>query len=126
MSNISDAGGAGSAIHVDALKAWTEAKPNNAIPRMQFGDQYTAAASTRWLTSASYLNFQSFTVGYTLPKNWLSALGISRLRVYASGENLCFWSARRGLDPRYSYSENASVDVYSPVRTVMGGLQLSF
>ena len=93
---------------------------------MQFGDQYTAAASTRWLTSASYLNFQSFTVGYTLPKNWLSALGISRLRVYASGENLCFWSARRGLDPRYSYSENASVDVYSPVRTVMGGLQLSF
>ena len=126
MSNIADAGGAGSAIHVDALNAWTETNPNNDIPRMQYGDQYTAGASTRWLTSASYLNFQSFTVGYTLPKKWLSTLGVSKLRVYASGENLCFWSARKGLDPRYSYSENASVNVYSPVRTVMGGLQLTF
>ena len=27
MSNIADAGGAGSAIHVDALKAWTETNP---------------------------------------------------------------------------------------------------
>lgn len=126
MSNIADAGGAGSAIHVDALKAWTETNPNNDIPRMQYGDQYTAGASTRWLTSASYLNFQSFTIGYTLPKKWLSTLGVSKLRVYASGENLCFWSARKGLDPRYSYSENASVNVYSPVRTVMGGLQLTF
>lgn len=126
MSNIADAGGAGSAIHVDALKAWTETNPNNDIPRMQYQDQYTAAASTRWLTSASYLNFQSFTVGYTLPKKWLSTLGISKLRVYASGENLCFWSARRGLDPRYSYSATASMNVYSPVRTVMGGLQLTF
>ena len=126
MSNIADAGGAGSAIHVDALKAWTETNPNNDIPRMQYGDQYTAGSSSRWLTSASYLNFQSFTVGYTLPKKWLSTLGVSKLRVYASGENLCFWSARKGLDPRYSYSENASVNVYSPVRTVMGGLQLTF
>ena len=126
MSNIADAGGAGSAIHVDALKAWTETNPNNDIPRMQYGDQYTAGTSNRWLTSASYLNFQSFTVGYTLPKKWLSDLGIEKLRVYASGENLCFWSARKGLDPRYSYSESASVNVYSPVRTVMGGLQLTF
>ena len=126
MSNIADAGDAGSAIHVDALKAWTETNPNNDIPRMQYGDQYTAGASTRWLTSASYLNFQSFTIGYTLPKKWLSTLGVGKLRVYASGENLCFWSARKGLDPRYSYSENASVNVYSPVRTVMGGLQLTF
>lgn len=126
MSNIADAGDAGRAIHVDALKAWTETNPNNDIPRMQYGDQYTAGASTRWLTSASYLNFQSFTIGYTLPKKWLSTLGVGKLRVYASGENLCFWSARKGLDPRYSYSENASVNVYSPVRTVMGGLQLTF
>lgn len=126
MSNIADAGGAGSAIHKDVLKAWSPNNISSNIPRMQYGDQYTAAASNRWLTSASYLNFQSFTVGYTLPKKVLTNLGLSKLRVYATGENLCFWSARKGLDPRYSYSSSESINVYSPVRTIMGGIQLTF
>ena len=126
MSNISGAGSAGNAIHVDALKAWTPNNTQSDIPRMQYMDQYTTARSNRFMTSASYLNFQSFTVGYTLPKKWISRLGIENLRVYASGENLCFWSARKGLDPRYSYNENTQVNVYSPVRTIMGGLQLTF
>lgn len=126
MSNIADAGGAGSAIHKDVLKAWSPNNVSSNIPRMQYGDQYTAAASNRWLTSASYLNFQSFTVGYTLPKKVLTSLGLSKLRVYATGENLCFWSARKGLDPRYSYSSSESINVYSPVRTIMGGIQLTF
>lgn len=126
MSNNASAGDAGYAVHVDILKSWTPNNTASNIPRYQYGDQYTAASSNRWLTSASYLNFQSFTVGYTLPKKWLTNLGISNLRVYASGENLIFWSARKGLDPRYSYGSTASVNVYSPVRTIMGGLQLSF
>lgn len=126
MSNIAAASDAGSAIHVDALKAWSPNNTSSNIPRMQYADPYTAAASNRWLTSASYLNFQSFTVGYTLPKSLVSSLGLSKLRVYATGENLCFWSARKGLDPRYSYSANESINVYSPVRTIMGGIQLTF
>ena len=95
------------------------------IPRWQYADDYTAYGD-RFLTNASYLNFQSFTVGYTLPKKLTKNFGVSSLRVYAAGENLCFWSKRKGLDPRYSYDGNESVSVYSPVRTIMGGIQLSF
>lgn len=126
MSNIATSGDAGHAIHVDVLKSWSPNNTSSSIPRYQYNDQYTAAGSNRWLTSARYLNFQSFTVGYTLPKRIVSSLGISRLRIYATGENLCFWSARRGLDPRYSFTANESINVYSPVRTVMGGVQLTF
>lgn len=126
MGNIASASGAGNAIHVDALKAWTPNNTSSSIPRMQYGDQYTSATSNRWLTSAKYLNFQSFTIGYTLPNSLTAKMNLRKLRVYASGENLCFWSARKGLDPRYSYSSSASVNVYSPVRTIMGGLQLTF
>lgn len=126
MGNISSANSAGSAIHVDALKAWTPNNTQSNLPRMQYMDQFTTARSDRFLTDASYLNFQSFSVGYTFPKKLLKSLGLSKLRVYASGENLCFWSARKGLDPRYSYSETASMNVYSPVRTIMGGLQVTF
>ncbi len=126
MGNIGSAGDAGYAMHVDVLKAWTTENTSSNIPRMQYGDSYTASTSSRWLTSARYLNFQSFTVGYTLPEKWLKSWGVSKIRLYATGENLCFWSARKGLDPRYAYGSTAYNNVYSPVRTVMGGIQLTF
>ena len=81
---------------------------------------------SRWLTSARYLNFQSFSVGYTLPQRVVARLGLNKLRIYATGENLYFWSARKGLDPRYAYDETEALTVYSPMRTIMGGIQLSF
>lgn len=118
------AANAGSTFHVDYAKAWTPNNTSSNIPRWQYGDQYSAAASDRFLTSASYLNLQSFTVGYTFPKNLIKE--VSQLRIYAAGENLIFWSARKGLDPRYSYSANTSVNVYSPVRNISGGIQIIF
>ena len=126
MGNIAGSGDAGSAIHKDILKSWSPNNTSSNIPRSMYMDQYTTATSDRFMTNASYLNFQSFTVGYTFPKEWLKSLNINKLRLYVSGENLCFWSARKGLDPRYSYSSSESLNVYSPVRTVMGGLQVSF
>ena len=126
MGNISGSGDAGSAIHADILKSWSPNNTSSNIPRSMYMDQYTTATSDRFMTDASYLNFQSFTVGYTFPKKWLQNMGINKLRLYASGENLCFWSARKGLDPRYSFSSTESLNVYSPVRTIMGGIQVSF
>ncbi len=123
MSPCSDAGDAGSTFHKDWVKSWSPNNSGTTLPRWQYADQYTTASSDRFLTDASYLNFQSFTVGYTLPK---FTKAISKLRVYASGENLWFWSARKGLDPRYSYTGNTTVAVYSPVRTITGGVQITF
>ena len=64
-------------------------------------------------------------VGY-LPEKVVNYLGASKIRIYVMGENLKFWSARKGLDPRYDYAENTLVTVYSPVRTISGGFQLTF
>ncbi|MBQ3623785.1 MAG: TonB-dependent receptor [Prevotella sp.] len=126
MSPPTDASNAGRNYHKDWVKAWTPNNTDSDIPRWQFGDQYSAASSDRWLTNASYLNFQSFNVGYTLPKNLTNRIKISTIRIYCAGENLIFWSARKGLDPRYSFDGNTSVNVYSPVRTISGGIQLTF
>ena len=82
--------------------------------------------STRFLTSARYLNFQSFSLGYTLPKELTTKAYINKARVYVQGQNLCFWSVRKGFDPRYSFGSTADTNVYSPVRTISGGIQLTF
>ncbi len=126
MSNWVTLSDAGSAFHKDLLASWTPSNINSSIPRFQYADQYTTASSDRWLTSASYLNFQSFSVGYTLPKNIVSKIGLSKIRVYATGENLCFWSKRKGLDPRYDYGATEALTPYSLMRTIMGGIQVSF
>ena len=124
MTPSTTASDAGYNIHKDYAKSWTPNNTTSNIPRWQYGDQYTTGMSDRFLTSASYLNFQSFTVGYTLPKNLIKNIGI--IRVFVAVENLCFWSARKGLDPRYSYDGNESVSVYSHVRNISGGVQFTF
>lgn len=120
--------GKGYTYSKDILKAWSPNNTSSTIPRFQYGDSYTNASSTRFLTSARYLNFQSFSVGYTLPAALTRKFQMSRLRVYVQGENLCFWSARKGLDPRYSFygGNSTGINSYAPVRTIMGGVQVSF
>lgn len=120
-------GSSGYTIHKDWAKSWTPNNTSSTIPRWQYGDQYTASASDRFYTNAGYLNFQSFTVGYTLPKSWLRNSPLGSVRVYAAGENLGFWSARKGLDPRYSFTAGASLAAYNQTtRNISGGIQVTF
>ncbi len=118
-----DGSNVGSNFHKDVFKAWSPNNTQSNIPRFQLGDKYTAYGSDRYLTNAGYLNFQSFTVGFTVPKVWKE---IQKIRVYVAGENLCFWSARKGFDPRYSFTGNATMGSYSPMRTISGGLEVTF
>lgn len=115
----------GHAIHKDVLKSWTPNNTSSNIPRWFYGDTYTSSLSDRFLTNAGYLNFQSFTVGYTLPKSILPTW-LSKVRIYCMGENLCFWSARKGLDPRFSFDGAGETGVYSPTRNISGGVQVTF
>ena len=113
-------------FHKDVLASYSATNLGSDIPRFQYNDDYTAMTSTRFLTSARYLNFQSFSLGYTLPKELTTKAYINKARVYVQGQNLCFWSVRKGFDPRYSFGSTADTNVYSPVRTISGGIQLTF
>ena len=116
----------GRAIHKDMYNAWTPENNTSDYPRFVYGDQYTAASSDRFLTSASYLSLQNVNVGYTFPSKWMSKIGVARLRIYVAGENLWYISARKGLDPRQSFTGGASAAYYSPIRTISGGVNLTF
>ena len=117
----------GENIHVDALKAWTAENPSNEIPRWVFGDTYSAGGSTRFLTKANYFNIENITVGYTLPSKWTSKIKMESLRIYATAQNVWYWSARQGFDPRQSSSNTTTnATYYSPMRTISGGVTVRF
>ena len=122
----SPSGSAGSNYHKDLLNAWTPENTGSNIPRFQLNDQYSAAASTRFLTNASFLNIQNINVGYTLPSRWTKKMAISSLRLYMSAENVFYWSKRKGFDPRQSYNETTNATYYSPMRTISGGVTFEF
>ena len=118
--------GSGSNYHKDILKAWSPENPDSNIPRWQYADQYPASQSDRFLVDASYLNFQNAQIGYTLPEHITRKFKVAKLRVYAACDNIIYWSYRQGLDPRFSLTGSTNNAVNSPVRTLSGGINITF
>ena len=116
----------GANFHKDVLKAWTEENSGSDIPRWLFNDTYAAASSDRFITDASYLNIENINMGYTFPVSLVAKAGLQSLRVYASCENVWYFSARRGFDPRGSFSGSPSTASFAPVRTASIGVTLKF
>lgn len=119
-------------FHKDLLNAWTETNTNTDIPRFMYGEDISQQASSRFLVSASYLSLQNINVGYTLPNKWVRKLGLSRVRIYGSADNICYWSKRKGFDPRGQMAiddydkSSTSYYAYSPVRSISGGINIQF
>ena len=123
----------GSAIHKDALKAWTAENPNTTIPRLDTDYSVGQSAVDTYLTSSDYLSLNNLTIGYNVPKRFMVKHGFQGLRVYVAGENLFILTARKGLDPRFSfgiggYSSDTGMATgnYSALRTLTAGVTLTF
>jgi TonB-linked SusC/RagA family outer membrane protein len=118
-------GSFGSALHKDALKSWMNPGDITDIPRLdQAYSTNLNATSSRWTTSASYLYLRSTTLNYAIPNKLTSKLSIKNARVYVSGENLYVFTARKGLDPTYSFAGTVS-NTYVPQRTITLGLNFA-
>lgn len=113
--------------HQDALDTWTPENPNAKYPKLDSQATYDLAAqsTTFGLVSSDYLSLNNVTVGYTFPAKWMKKLGITSLRVYAAGDNLAIITARKGLDPRRSFTA-AATGGYSTTRNISGGLKVVF
>ncbi len=113
--------------HKDMLKAWTPENKDTDVPRLRFSEKNSQyARSDRFLKNASYLNVQNLNIGYTLPTALTRKFNVEKIRVYFSGENLWYFSGRQGFDPRYSLTGVTNPELYSPIRTVSGGISLTF
>ena len=85
------------------LDNWNENNKGAKYPRLENGLNGASMPSTVsdfWLQNATYLRLKNLQIGYTFPKNWMSKLGVQKLRVYYSGQNiLTFTNFLKGWDP---------------------------
>jgi hypothetical protein len=114
------------AMTVKNLDSWDKKGDAGFFPRMkrevaQSGE--LAKTQTKYMQDASYLRVKSLALGYTLPQKLTGKVGLDRLRVYVTGENMFTFHHIEvsGIDPeRFD-------DVYYPFMKVMSlGLNLSF
>lgn len=127
----------GTALHKDVLQSWngvpegmSETSANridpNGLPALDFNRSTdNNAVSDRWLTSASYLVLKNLNFSYNLPKKWMNQWGISGLMLTAGIENLFTVTARKGLNPQYSFN-GGSDDTYVTARVYNFGLTVKF
>ncbi len=54
------------------------------------------------LEDGSFIRLNNLNIGYSLPKQFISKLGMSQFRIYVTGNNLYLWSKYSGYDPEVS------------------------
>lgn len=96
---------------------------NAGLPRLKWGssDSQTNIPSTFWLYNASYLKLKNVQIGYSFSKQLAGKIGLSRLRVFLTGENLLMITKYPGLDPEVGINLS-----YPTMKQFAAGLTATF
>ena len=70
-------------------------------------------------------DYENINLGYSLPKRLANKLDLEGVMINASVENLLSISARKGMNPQYSFS-GGSDNTYVTARVFNLGLTLNF
>ena len=108
--------------YTTALDYWTEDNRDAYFPRPNWNNWVNREASTRYLQDASYMRLKNITLGYNVPQSFLKKAGLSKLRLYVTGENLFTWTDLiSSFDP-----ETLNNMTYPITKKVSVGLNLTF
>jgi len=113
----------------DALDRWTGEGTSNSYPRLITGDPNGnfSKPSSFYLTDGSYFRIKTIQLGYAIPKDVLSKIGMDNLRLYVSGNNLITLTKYSGFDPEIGGgSYGIDRGVYPQARSFMLGVNVAF
>jgi TonB-linked SusC/RagA family outer membrane protein len=109
---------------------WTPTNPNGTVPRAGANDIEKYVDSSAMIYDGSYFKIKQIQLGYTLPKNLLSKVGISHTRVYASLDDFFTFSSYPGFDPEAAANATTGMGVdkgaYPTSKKVVLGFNIEF
>ena len=115
------------------LRRWTPDHRNTDIPRAVGGGNVdNVRNSTRFVEDGSYLRLKSITLVYHFNTARFSRLGISKLSVYATGQNLLTFTRYSGFDPEVNAFGRSATELgidygtYPQARTLTAGVDVEF
>jgi TonB-linked SusC/RagA family outer membrane protein len=104
---------------------WRQPGDHASVPKLSTANGNNTASS-RFLMCGDYLKLRSLTVGYTLPRQLTSRIGISKARVFMEAENLYTWTAGSyiGFDPAGIGANGSQWWNYPQSRSFLFGIQI--
>jgi hypothetical protein len=112
-----------------ALSRWTGEGTSNTYPRLSDDDANGnfGNMSDFYLEKGDYLRLKLVQLGYTYQNKILSKIGVSKLRVYLTAENLATMTNYTGYDPEIGGGVFGIDKGYYPqARSFLAGVQLQF
>jgi hypothetical protein len=116
-----------------AKQSWTPALGNNAeAPIWESASNIsTSAAENSWyVENGDYIRVQNISLGYNIPKNYTSKLGIKRAKFTLSANNIFTFTKYKGLDPGVGGAADTGfgIDVgnYPVTRSFNASINLTF
>jgi len=105
------------------INRWTPDNPSTTLPRL--GGPNNSIISSFYVQDASYLRLKNIEIGYTLPASLTNKLGVSKFRVYASGQNMLTFTKMENFDPERA--RGTATDNLAPLYKVFTlGLNVKF
>ena len=113
------------------LDRWTGEGTSNTVPRATSGKSINTDEFSDFLVEdASFLRIQNIQVGYTFDQSTIAKIGMEKVRVYISANNVHTFTNYQGYDPSASSGSpiGAGIDkgFYPVAATYMLGLNLKF
>ncbi len=118
--------------HQDLIYGWSPSNPDSEIPIYRGSSTHNNVRgfSDYWLEDGTFVRFRNITIGYSYPASRLEKIGISKLRFYATGQNLITITKYDGYDPEVGNNglstrgiDKGTYPISSQIRV---GLQLEF
>ncbi|HRO44301.1 TonB-dependent receptor [Agriterribacter sp.] len=119
-------------MYAEVADRWTGPNTSNTIPRMTTRrDNRNYRTSDMFIEKGDFLRLKNIVLGYTLPLNLTERAGISKLRVYVTGQNVFTFTKYSGLDPELGYSDgnkqiNVDIAQYPQSRSWTFGVNVTF
>ena len=106
---------------------WTPENPNALFPRPYVGATHNFGASDKWTFNGQYARLKNIQIGYTIPSKLTKKAGVSRARVYVSGQDIITVSAMGKFGTLFDpESANNTDNDYPYFSTASVGLNISF
>jgi hypothetical protein len=122
----------GAAVSSRVKDSWLPTHTNTQTPIFESTSNFSTNTQSNsfYVENGSFFRMQNITLGYTLPGHILGKLKMSKLRVYASTNNLFTATKYKGLDPGVggNADTNFGIDVgnYPITRSWTFGVNLGF
>ena len=133
LVGLTESGDIGNYLKYDFDHRWTIDNPTSDYPRLtNRGNRYytstdvngaVAGINSYFLKSNNYLRLKNIELGYNLPSEIGSKLGLSKFRLYVNALNLFTFDKIKVWDPE---STNQSGNYYPQSRIINAGLRVAF